>query len=447
MTVTLKDVGSGFKRTTINENFTTIESALNSDVLLKDGSQQLEADLDMNSNSILNTSTVYASNLVLSGTQVSTNPLEAVNVTKAYPTLGAAVAATGLLVGDALNIAERTTGNGGGALWDVVLASSVTPNTFNIVLCTGVGTLALVLRSGRIYNVKEFGATGNNSTDDTAAIQAAIDTMGEFEGMYFPAGQYYVTAELDFTGKKNISVKGEFRASRIMVDHSDSSTFNFHNESFTTGGTPQRGILIENISIYPHTTTSNMPLRGMRIRNCPEIKVQNCTLINCSSVASLEIDECWCTIIEFNFISCRENLTSTHGAPFNASAGGIAIFVPSECHAMSIQFNRIRTGSPGISYGGGDATEIRLNAIESNLTAGVTFAGSSQSITVDRNYFEGPQPWDIIYTPAGTNFSHIVMGNYFHAVAGIKVETGCDCNNLNIIKNQFFSGNTSIELQ
>jgi hypothetical protein len=54
MTVNLKDVGSGFKRTAINENFTTIESTLNSDVLLKDGSQQLEANLDFNSNRGIN---------------------------------------------------------------------------------------------------------------------------------------------------------------------------------------------------------------------------------------------------------------------------------------------------------------------------------------------------------------------------------------------------------
>lgn len=54
MTITLKDVGSGFKRTAINENFDTIETELNTNVLKKDGSQQLEADLDFNSNRGIN---------------------------------------------------------------------------------------------------------------------------------------------------------------------------------------------------------------------------------------------------------------------------------------------------------------------------------------------------------------------------------------------------------
>ena len=57
MTITLKDVGSGFKRTAINENFDTIESELNNNVLRRDsvtGSNQMEVDIDMNSQRLLN---------------------------------------------------------------------------------------------------------------------------------------------------------------------------------------------------------------------------------------------------------------------------------------------------------------------------------------------------------------------------------------------------------
>ena len=54
MTVTLKDVGSGFKRTAINTNFSTIETTLNSDVLLADGTTPLTADQDMNGNKAIN---------------------------------------------------------------------------------------------------------------------------------------------------------------------------------------------------------------------------------------------------------------------------------------------------------------------------------------------------------------------------------------------------------
>ena len=60
-----------------------------------------------------------------------------------FATLALAVASTEIADGDVLNLAERTTGNGGGGFWDVVLSSTVTENTFNIVQCTGVGTLSI----------------------------------------------------------------------------------------------------------------------------------------------------------------------------------------------------------------------------------------------------------------------------------------------------------------
>lgn len=63
-----------------------------------------------------------------------------------FSNLADAVANVGLKEGESCNLQERTTGNGGGAMWDVVLASSVTPNGDNIVQCTGVPTLALVKR-------------------------------------------------------------------------------------------------------------------------------------------------------------------------------------------------------------------------------------------------------------------------------------------------------------
>jgi len=102
-----------------------------------------------------------------------------------FATLADAVSSTKILAGDSVNLKERTTGNGGGAMWDVVLASSVTANTYNIVACTGVASLALVLRVGTEANVKQFGAKGDN-IQDTKEIHELASTRSKV--VRFPTG-------------------------------------------------------------------------------------------------------------------------------------------------------------------------------------------------------------------------------------------------------------------
>jgi len=66
-------------------------------------------------------------------------------------------------------------------------------------------------------NAKDFGATGDGSTDDTAAIQNAINAAIDANGgtIYFPIGSYRITAPLTtwhgspYTGNKLIRLTGE----------------------------------------------------------------------------------------------------------------------------------------------------------------------------------------------------------------------------------------------
>ena len=86
------------------------------------------------------------------------------------PTLAVAVTSTLLRENDAINLRERTTGNGGGAMWDVVLSSSVTENGYNIVQCTGVPTLSLVLRIGEFILDTQWGVPRDGS-DGSVQLQ------------------------------------------------------------------------------------------------------------------------------------------------------------------------------------------------------------------------------------------------------------------------------------
>ncbi len=102
-----------------------------------------------------------------------------------YSTLNAAITDTSLKLNQACNVKERVSGSGGGAMWDVVLVSTVTPNTYDVVQCTGVLSLALKLRiEGAVAKPAVLGASGDGITDDidvlTYMINAGytVDTTG-----------------------------------------------------------------------------------------------------------------------------------------------------------------------------------------------------------------------------------------------------------------------------
>src|SRR3990167_1216827 len=62
--------------------------------------------------------------------------------------------------------------------------------------------------NGEIVNVKEFGAKGDASTDDTAAIQSAINALSSGGTLYFPRGIYLISDQINIIGFNGIRVMG-----------------------------------------------------------------------------------------------------------------------------------------------------------------------------------------------------------------------------------------------
>jgi hypothetical protein len=58
--------------------------------------------------------------------------------------------------------------------------------------------------TGAVINVLDYGAVGNGTTDDTAAIQAAIDAAKGTQQVFFPAGTYKVTSTLNLYKGSNL---------------------------------------------------------------------------------------------------------------------------------------------------------------------------------------------------------------------------------------------------
>lgn len=139
------------------------------------------------------------------------------NTVLSFDTLADAVSNTALKVGYTVNLKERTSGNGGGAQWVVVLASSVTPNTYNIVQCTGAPSLALSLTIGKEIIIEQWGCVPDYDTSDQSgtdnlpvlqAIKSYIDGL--------PIGSGWVSGDQESEGFKVSSSAGTFGLSGTM---------------------------------------------------------------------------------------------------------------------------------------------------------------------------------------------------------------------------------------
>lgn len=78
-----------------------------------------------------------------------------------------------------------------------------------------------------VYNVKDFGAVGDGNTDDTEAIQSAIDAAETDGGIVFvPQGVYLVTPSTGLSMKSNIHLSGAGHGSILKIPNRANVTGN-----------------------------------------------------------------------------------------------------------------------------------------------------------------------------------------------------------------------------
>lgn len=177
--IVLDDITSGYNLSKINNNFDKIETTLNTDRLqLTNGGNIMDQDLDMNGNDIINAQSISATQVFLNGEQLA--PSE-------------------LVITDAVTQSVLGSDSGAGMVGYKLGATGAVSTTVQDKLAQTV-------------SVKDFGAKGDGVTDDTAAIQAAIDyisnaTVGTVN---IPAGIYIISSTLTVTGKVSLVGEGMF---------------------------------------------------------------------------------------------------------------------------------------------------------------------------------------------------------------------------------------------
>lgn len=128
------------------------------------------------------------------------------------------------------------------------------------------GTVGAKLRTTVSVKDAPYNAKGDNSTDDTSAIQAAIDDALIAENdLYFPAGTYLVTGLLvGLTGNQSIGLHGEGQVGTILKKSGVSTTPVLYIDTADSG----LGVaywIVEGMQIYGN---------GVAITNCDGLRVE-----------------------------------------------------------------------------------------------------------------------------------------------------------------------------
>jgi len=240
--------------------------------------------------------------------------------------------------------------------------------------------------AGIILNVQDFGAVGDGVTDDSPAIQSALNfAFAKKQDLYFPTATYLIETTLiipqyhDWTmsgirincGNSNFRMKNDTTLFTSGYDNNGTLITNVGTvyDSHYSGG-----IVLENFFVTRDSTLAALTKPVMRIQDWH----QGCTIRNISS----SISE---TILESinNYYTLFDNIRTlcvSDGARFIFSGN------------MNLnRFTRLQAADAAIGYkfdGPLTACQFTFNSVE-GVGIGLQFNSTVYDVAIENNYIEG----------------------------------------------------------
>ncbi len=380
-------IASGYySRQALNTNFKNLQDGFDNTLSL-DGStpNSMGADLDMNSNDILNAGTVNTSILKLDGTVVAAGDLSAAGATLAsdsHTGNGSTTAfsmsyepfikdntqvyidgvyqekSTYSISGTTLTFSEAPPLNAG---IEIVVTRTLdfgADDAANVNYTqggTGSVNRTVLTKLQETVSVKDFGAVGDGVADDTAAIQAALTYVHTAthngKGLYFPSGTYIVSSSLTvgsvdagdiiLFGDKTILKTANTTIQGIIACQGPSSV--------NRGGRIRiRGLAFEGAS----KTDANI---GLYIQDMQGVDIEDCKF----SFLGKGIRTYFVDIVNISHKNYISHCTT--GIENDGPSGG-------QANTHNILGNLINQCTTGIEYKGGFGATIAFNEIDNNDT-------------------------------------------------------------------------------
>lgn len=308
--------------------------------------------------------------------------------------------------------------DGGGSFYKIrdITNEDVVDN-ITLIPITSDETLIAELIYNKEINVKQFGAKGDGVTDDTNAIQTALNKVPNNSAIYFPYGTYLTTAPLVFkTNSINLRLYSNGK-SIIKANHTgDCLVLTALNENY--GNHLIENLVIQGVNNY-YGGTSKFTSKGSGINltrayyndihNCNILGFKNGVLIN-SSIHNTITGNC--------FISNNEI-----GVLINGNAPNVNQICNARIRLNSKRGISIEGSTPGYPT----ANIIDNCYIESNIPYPNVTGGNAPSDSTG------------IYISKG--FNNIINNTYFENLASaIYITNSGDGNK---ISNSFFTSSGS----
>lgn len=253
-------------------------------------------------------------------------------------------------------------------------------------------------------SVKDFGAVGDGVTDDTAAIQAAINAASNAV-LFFPSGTY-ITSGIDLTSR--LIIQGEGKLTTWLKLKAGASS----GDCIIKASVDFNGLQIKDIGLNgnwkdnPYSPTLTINNYGTGIyAGCWNGLFSNITVLNCAD-NGISIGG----ISDVN-TSCVENYIQNSDIQYNGGHGIAFITInATDNYVLNNVINgNLTSGKYGIYLGSNGGHLVEGNHFYSN-DSDIYLTGNF--VNVSNNYFDGHTK-NNIYLPPSNNTGKVIQNNMF----------------------------------
>lgn len=289
-------------------------------------------------------------------------------------------------------------------------------------------------------NVKKFGAKGDSITDDTKAIQKAInycqslvsDRSLDGGNVFFPKGTFLISSTLTITSS-NITLCGDSTSSSVLYApnaYFDLVHFNGTDSSLYNSG-------MKNLRVYtPGNTTEGNHLRMTKTLNSI---FENLCLVG--SYKGIAVDGCGKTFLDKIILSQegRTAGTTNYGIDFLDTNG-----INSDIHVTNLQVVPTISASSNFSMSIRSSDGIYFSNV--HIHGGVLVQpnnkGNGQtcsSLFFSNCYFDRAKEGNFVFTGSANNYRNFLFTNcYFRdAVDGLALNTKGPVSNIQLTNCNF----------